>query len=35
MPQEKIYEALEGAKAAGIRNIVALRGGEPRASDGP
>ncbi|KAA0150868.1 hypothetical protein FNF29_04982 [Cafeteria roenbergensis] len=29
MPQEKIYEALEGAKAAGIRNIVALRGDPP------
>jgi len=28
MPIEKITTALEGAKAAGIDNIVALRGGE-------
>ena len=28
MPEEKIDIALKGAKEAGIRNIVALRGGE-------
>lgn len=28
MPVEKITNALEGAKAAGIKNILALRGGE-------
>ena len=31
MPEEKIGQALEGAKAAGITNILALRGGgEPQ-----
>lgn len=28
MPEEKIHQALEGAKKHGIENIVALRGGE-------
>jgi methylenetetrahydrofolate reductase (NADPH) len=33
MPEEKISEALEGAKKVGIRNIVALRGDAPAGQD--
>lgn len=35
MPEEKIAEALEGAKKANIRNIVALRGGGCRRGPPP